>query len=325
MSCEERIRYINTVKTASTHPVYKPLYDNLTGLHKTVFYGYGIHQKDFFLPWHRWYILQYENLLRKIDCRVTVPYWDWSLVAGDPWSSSIWNTGDDGFGGNGVPWQRCVNTGPFKATVWSLPASAGEGCLRRNFTGFVPDAITVKNVITILSNFNQFEYILRNAFHNGVHCSIGGTMCSNDSATAPEFFLHHGFVDKIWWDWQKSHTCKGYDFFHDQTGKMPFTPYRSRDFLDLKDQPDCVCVEYVDPKNDVYGRIKVMSQKIIPKTPRSKLPPVSDDAKSLFNVSEAEMGTLSQFEAKIQPKLVQERSSLRGKEAMLGFNSSYLY
>ena len=27
-------------------------------------------------------------------------------------------------------------------------------------------------------------------------------MCSIDSANAPEFFLHHGYVDKIWHDWQ---------------------------------------------------------------------------------------------------------------------------
>ena len=262
MSCTERIRYINTVKTASTDPAYKPQYDKLLTLHKTIFSGHKIHKIDFFLPWHRWYILQYENLLRKIDCRVTVPYWDWSLVAGDPWSSSIWNTGVDGFGGNGVPWQRCVDTGSFGSLVWTLPASAGGGCLRRNFNGFVPDAITVKNAITMFSDFHQFESILRLGFHNLVHCSIGGTMCTNNSATAPEFFLHHSFIDKIWWDWQKSHTCKYHNFFHNQGGKMPSAPYRSRDFLDLKDQPGCVCVEYVNPKNDVYEKIKGLSKKI---------------------------------------------------------------
>ena len=35
----------------------------------------------FFLPWHRWFILAFENLLRKVDCKVTVPYWDWSAEA----------------------------------------------------------------------------------------------------------------------------------------------------------------------------------------------------------------------------------------------------
>ncbi len=79
MSQEGRVRYIQTVKTASTNPAYKPQYDSLLTLHKTIFSS-GIHQLDFFLPWHRWFILQFENLLREVDCRVTVPYWDWSLV-----------------------------------------------------------------------------------------------------------------------------------------------------------------------------------------------------------------------------------------------------
>lgn len=39
--------------------------------------------------------------------------------------------------------------------------------------------------------------------HDQVHCLIGGTMCTVEFASAPEFFLHHGFIDKIWEDWQK--------------------------------------------------------------------------------------------------------------------------
>ncbi|XP_028405796.1 uncharacterized protein LOC114528377 [Dendronephthya gigantea] len=261
MSHAERVRYIKTVKTASTSPGYKPRYDKLLRLHKTIFYGHKIHAKDFFLPWHRWFLLQYENLLRQIDCRVTVPYWDWSLVAGDPWSSSIWNTGGSGFGGNGVPEGRCVNTGPFKREVWSLPASAGGSCLRRNFNDNVRDAITVANAISILSHFHDFETVLRLDLHNRVHCSIGGTMCTDNSATAPEFFLHHGFIDKIWWDWQKkSDTRKFHDYFRNQAETMSSTSYHSRDLLDLNAQPGCVCAEYVNPRSAAYRNVQGLSQ-----------------------------------------------------------------
>ena len=79
MTKEERKRYIQTVKTASTHSAYKEKYERLLTLHRDIF-PTGIHELDYFLPWHRWFILQYENLLREIDCRVTVPFWDWSLV-----------------------------------------------------------------------------------------------------------------------------------------------------------------------------------------------------------------------------------------------------
>ena len=266
MSYTERVRYINTVKIASTNPAYKAQYDTLLTIHKTIFFNNGIHERDFFLPWHRWFILQYENLLRQIDCRITVPYWDWSLVAASPFTSSVWNSGNDAFGGNGVPRSRCVNTGPFRQGVWSLPASAGGGCLRRDFSGTAPDAIAVQNLITSNSaaNFFNFEVMLRRQFHDLVHCIIDGTMCTTDSATAPEFFLHHGFVDKIWWDWQKQSNAHKFNaYFTTQTQLMSSTPYRSRDFLDLNNQPDCVCAEYVNPRNGAYGRIKGLSSFII--------------------------------------------------------------
>ena len=258
MSYTERVRYINTVKKASTNSAYKPTYDKLLTLHRTIFSS-SIHQVNHFLPWHRWFILQYENLLRKIDCRVTVPYWDWSLVSGDPWSSHIWKTGNDGLGGNGVPGGRCVNSGPFRSGVWSLPSSAGRGCLRRNFNGRVPDAIDVANLISTFSSseFQNFERLLRGDFHDRVHCRIDGTMCTRDAATAPEFFLHHGFIDKIWWDWQKrSNAHKFHNYFKHQNGNMPSTTYRSQNFLDLNSQPDCVCAEYINPKSSTFTKIK---------------------------------------------------------------------
>ena len=264
MSQEGRVRYIQTVKTASTNPAYKPQYDSLLTLHKTIFSS-GIHQLDFFLPWHRWFILQFENLLREVDCRVTVPYWDWSLVGGNPFASSLWNTGNDGFGGNGVPGGSCVKTGPFRQAVWSLPG--GAGCLKRDFSGTAPDEISVQDLISTNSNpsdFHNFEQMLRIQFHNLVHCVIDGTMCTINSASAPEFFLHHGFIDKIWWDWQKqSNAHKFNTYFLTQTALMTSTSYRSKAFLDLNDQPNCVCDEYVDPNNTVFARIKGLSLVII--------------------------------------------------------------
>ena len=33
-------------------------------------------------------------------------------------------------------------------------------------------------------------------------------MCLVTSAEAPEFFLHHAFIDKIWSDWQETRPCE---------------------------------------------------------------------------------------------------------------------
>jgi hypothetical protein len=54
-------------------------YDSLIAKHHTLS---GIHSQTQFLPWHRWYILQYENLLRRTTggkC-LTVPYWPVTIL-----------------------------------------------------------------------------------------------------------------------------------------------------------------------------------------------------------------------------------------------------
>ena len=116
MSHWERERYIRVIKMASTQPQYKAEYDKLITSHRDMFFT-GIHEQRHFLTWHRWFILAYENLLRKIDCRVTVAYWDWSLVSANPWrttSRDVWYAGNSGFGGNGAGPNQCVTTGPLR-------------------------------------------------------------------------------------------------------------------------------------------------------------------------------------------------------------------
>lgn len=55
--------------------------------HAVWFYN-GIHEETQFLPWHRWYLLKMENLLRQMpghQC-ITIPYWA-SEYEVDPWTS----------------------------------------------------------------------------------------------------------------------------------------------------------------------------------------------------------------------------------------------
>ena len=73
-------------------------------------------------------------------------------------------------------------------------------------------------------------------------------MCSLDSAEAPEFFLHHGFIDKIWADWQKRKIPNQDTHFRSITTKMQGSPYMPAQFLDLANQPGCVKVLYIPPR-----------------------------------------------------------------------------
>lgn len=253
MSRADREKYVRTVRTISTNPRYKPEYDRMITQHKTIFRS-GIHQRDHFLPWHRWYVLQYENLLRRVDCTVTVPYWDWSVVSQSPWqqgTSHLWFPGNSGFGGNGHRTQQCVTSGPFRRGAWNVVPSAGGGCLRRqfNFTGNPPDSVAVAEVLrTPASDFDSFEISLRINLHDTVHCLIGGHMCSFDSAAAPEFLLHHGFVDKIWTDWQSRSNAHMNAHFPSVTAPMPGTRrLRATAVLNNFRLPGGVRIEYQTP------------------------------------------------------------------------------
>ena len=300
----ERCRYIRAVKRASTVEPFKSKYDQLISIHEQLF-SRGIHNGDYFLPWHRWYILAYENILHQIDCRVTVPYWDWSLDSKKPFTSDVWNSDlckYTGLGGNGNP--LCVTTGPFASPGWQLTPSANNDCLRRRFIRMMPDCTAVQDVLdTTVANFNDFLYGLEVMLHNSVHFYIGGTMSRSESPNAPEFFFHHGFVDKIWGDWQE----KGINFkqheYCSNTTKMPGTIYSPRDVYDLNHQPNCVKVCYQEPKQDckINGKIisitKVvrMSVKERLQLSPSPLPPIPQQALINFKVPQSIVKQLPQI------------------------------
>ena len=165
---------------------------------------------------------------------------------------SIWSSDDSGLGGDGEGIHGCVQTGPFRQDVWSLvplpqgsPAQLGPRCLARMFFGTPPDAVAVQRVLDIpLGNFSDFELTLRINLHDLVHCLIDGTMCSLDSAAAPEFFLHHGFVDKIWNDWQKKSESHKNVSFSNISHRMPGTQVLPGEVLDLSAQPGGIRIEY---------------------------------------------------------------------------------
>ena len=245
MTQEEKCRYVDAVRNVSTTPPYKACYDQLIELYNTT----GIHgtQNSFFLPWHRWYILGFENLLRNIDCRITVPYWDWSLSPNSWQNSSVWDA-TCGFGGDGSDNSSCVTTGPFAYPSWNVTRSAGSGCLKRAFSGSVPDCATVAFLQqTKLESSNSWRLALEVTLSNNVHCRIGQTMCSRDSPNDPIFFLHHAFIDKLWSDWQN----RGIEYKYHLVGaqnksEMPSSfGNKTSDVLDLLNQTGCVkvCME----------------------------------------------------------------------------------
>ena len=91
---------------------------------------------------------------------------------------------------------------------------------------------------------------------------VDGTMCTLESADAPEFFLHHGFIDKLWDDWQKKSKENKYVFFRNiktyMNGRFSGRRYLPRAFLELNNQPGCVKVRYARATIPGAKRVRTM-------------------------------------------------------------------
>ncbi|XP_065644294.1 uncharacterized protein LOC100199661 isoform X2 [Hydra vulgaris] len=239
MSREERDLYLNTIKEFSVNPKYVQTYEKFIMLHQKYFWS-GIHEAKQFYPWHRSYILKFESLLRVIDCRVTLPFWNWAYFSNSVWKSTpthhMWDI-YGGFGGDGAKSiGYCVTEGIFSLNNWKTSKfedrktviletcrvnqeESSESvkcietanipflnkCLRRRFNGNVPNISSIFHVINNLlpNEFPSFERVVRNNWHNTIHKAIGGHMGTEYASYSPEFWSHHAMLDGLWFEWQK--------------------------------------------------------------------------------------------------------------------------
>ncbi|KUO02465.1 tyrosinase family protein [Streptomyces caeruleatus] len=207
-------------------------YDDFVRLHIEHFRGDGdrglraAHMTPSFLPWHRRFVLDLENALRRVDDSVTVPYWDWTRdrsATSLPWT-------DDLLGGNGRPVDRQVMTGPFAYATgnWTLRARITNvefltrdlGRSRRpidlptrddlNWALKDPaydvspwDSTVSKGFRNKMEGWGSSNNPWRN--HNRVHRWVGGAMLGGASVNDPVFWLVHAFVDMQWQRWQRRH------------------------------------------------------------------------------------------------------------------------
>lgn len=125
MTATEKKDFVDAVRQLKRYP--SPfgrrgisLYDALVYYHRRAAYpsgASGAHEGPAFLPWHRAFLLYFENALDNVSGKkITVPYWDWT----DPASTrAVFSP--DLMGGNGAPKQDyAVTDGPFRKGNWRL-------------------------------------------------------------------------------------------------------------------------------------------------------------------------------------------------------------
>ena len=237
MTEEERTRYIETWKAAYNDPdgEFRMHID-----HHLQLFSRGLHNNGAFLPWHRGFLLKIENYLQEIDCRVTIPYWNWSLEPRIR-NSEIWGEDADDFSGDGVV-NRCVQTGTF-GFLNGFALTNGQCLQRRIGGGMVATEAQVQRLLDWYPRPQQYD-MFRNrlehgpGLHDSVHCLVGGTMCSARSSNDPVFFMHHANIDRIWWQWQQQSDAHR-DAYTGVTALDDFMPsgYTPAEMLDMENLP----------------------------------------------------------------------------------------
>jgi tyrosinase len=170
------------------------------------------HAGPMFLPWHRQYLLLFEDALRTVSGKeITVPYWDWTNHGS---VSSVF--ADDFMGGNGDPLQgNVVTTGPFRRGSWHLAVdnhgvlfgTSATDAIVRNFGGLgtaLPNQGQVNAAfaaphydVAPYDDVSDPAHSFRNAlegYRNPVPISLN--LCAPDGAGAAlpvgESMLHNG-------------------------------------------------------------------------------------------------------------------------------------
>ncbi|WP_053728212.1 tyrosinase family protein [Streptomyces sp. WM6378] len=230
LTSAERRAFVNAVLELKRTGVY----DQFVRTHIAFYVSDGsaglrvAHMAPSFLPWHRRFLLVFEQALQRVNSRVTLPYWDWTRDNSP--ASSLWS--DDFMGGNGRRGDFQVMTGPFAYVrgQWEISVNVTEGRFLTRDMGRPMNPIrlpTPDDVARALADpvydVAPWNSTSRTGFrnkiegwttgsgearfrnHNQVHRWVSGIMVGAAAVNDPVFWLHHAYIDSLWSRWQAAH------------------------------------------------------------------------------------------------------------------------
>lgn len=184
-----------------------------------------------FLTWHRAYIYSFEKSLttalqfvrRNPNLYLTLPFWDWTTFnATTDAPNGIPNSVNDATyteGGSTKPNPLASARSLYRSQSLRLTGQA-------QFTVRYPDRLrgaiaglaSEVNRYLLMTDYMTFSNAFNSGAHGTVHVVTGGQNASSplpnnygdmsavvSAAYDPIFWLHHGMVDKVWYDWQGRH------------------------------------------------------------------------------------------------------------------------
>lgn len=185
-----------------------------------------------FLTWHRSYIYAFEKALNSAlqwkrgtdELELTLPYWDWtSFRTSTHAANGIPKVLDDetytNASGDTVDNPLAKAPSLYRTVSQGL---TGDDAYTHRYTTRLRDNIPFleDDVERYLTNpsFSSFSLDFDRGAHGQVHVDVGGVQLGSplpggsgdmrsvvSAAYDPIFWLHHGMVDKVWFDWQILH------------------------------------------------------------------------------------------------------------------------
>jgi tyrosinase len=187
VKASEWAAFIDAVNKTHGVGAKAPAYRDFVGVHARamnmgdpVGMSWGVHSMGQMMPgrnflaWHRRFVIQMENRLRKVDPTIIIPYWNAIEDRAVP-----------------APLDRAELLQSWSITRhWKPAILASQADL---------------DAANAMGTFLAFQSTLEGAVHASVHNAVGGTMASASSPADPLFFLHHANIDRIWSEWQVTH------------------------------------------------------------------------------------------------------------------------
>lgn len=165
------------------------------------------HGNWYFLPWHRGYTVMYERLIRFMtgNDQFALPYWDWTTNPIPPAIFTSPTTPDGKTNTLFEPTRTWPATQPFPANVVGpavLSQILGSPTYETFGTG-MPAGQSDLDPSWIRRGTGARSVLEANP-HNTVHNRLGGYMPTMLSPLDPIFLMHHGNIDRIWAQWNRT-------------------------------------------------------------------------------------------------------------------------
>ena len=239
-----------------------------------LWYSGHAHGQSKFLPWHRQYMLEIEEKMQVFHKCVNLPYWDWTkeftdgTLRGEHIFESEYFGQLDGDQSQPTPVPTGVNLGQFQSTTptYSDYYEVPDGTYHNQWAGqdldrnggssssFASEA-EIANLLTV-GSYASFRSMLEGGPHVPPHTKIGGEMGNYRSPGDPLFWLHHAFVDKIWYDWQYQNGGANL-YAYDSATTANLSPQWDRPVSDMFDSINDLKICYQDELVPLLGDLPI--------------------------------------------------------------------